>query len=269
MNAMLAISWEPELRGILIVIIAVTVLVGSIYLILGTNVGARLGFLITLSALAGWMFIMGAIWWSYGKGLLGTDPTWQPVGGRTVLQEPRALREANVLKITVPDADDPTDTALGVQSAFVDEDWLRLDAAAPQYQQAFAAASVFLEEDGALAAGEFTVVNVFDKGGERSPQFWGNNIDFLAFFHKPHYSVVEVAPLVVQRDEPGRAPARPVIDTTRPHQYVYMIRDMGSKRRPAAFITIGSLITFLALCSLLHRRDRRVTLNRALVAAKA
>lgn len=67
MSALLAVNWEPELRGILIVIISVSVLCGSVYLILGTNLGARLGFLVALTGLAGWMFIMGAIWWSYGQ----------------------------------------------------------------------------------------------------------------------------------------------------------------------------------------------------------
>src|SRR6185503_7663207 len=85
----------------------------------------------------------------------------------------------------------------------------------------------------------------------------------LAFFHKPHYAVVEVAPLVKQRDEPGRAPAKPEIDVSRPHQYVYMIRDLGAKRKPAGFITVGSLAVFLMLCYLLHSRDRRVVANRS------
>ena len=69
----------------------------------------------------------------------------------------------------------------------------------------------------------------------------------IAFFHDPHYALVETAPLVPQRTEPGRAPARPVIDTTRSHDYVYMIRDLGSKRKPAAIICISSLIIFLIL----------------------
>jgi hypothetical protein len=30
----------------------------------GTNMGARLGFLVAFTGLAGWMFLMGAIWWS-------------------------------------------------------------------------------------------------------------------------------------------------------------------------------------------------------------
>ena len=37
MSALLAVNWEWELRGTLIVIIAATVLCGSLYMILGTN----------------------------------------------------------------------------------------------------------------------------------------------------------------------------------------------------------------------------------------
>jgi hypothetical protein len=168
--------------------------------------------------------------------------------------------------ITIDDKADPVASAAEVDELFVAEDWKKLNPAAGSFQQAGAAATVLLEEAKAFEAGQFQVVNVFDKGGERSPQFWDGKIDFLAFFHKPHYVVVEVAPLIEQRVEPGRAPARPVIDTTRPHQYVYMVRDLGSLRKPAGLITVGSLIVFLMLCWLLHTRDRRVAANRAALA---
>ena len=79
MLSTLAISWEPELRGILIVIIASVTLCGSIYLVLGTNLGARLGFLVALSGLAGWMALMGGIWLVYGIGLKGPEPSWEAI----------------------------------------------------------------------------------------------------------------------------------------------------------------------------------------------
>jgi hypothetical protein len=110
---------------------------------------------------------------------------------------------------------------------------------------------------------------VFDRGGERYPQLADGKIDFLAFWHKPHYVVVEVAPLVIQRTEPGRAPPAARIDESRPHQYVYMIRNLGAKRQPAAFITVGSLLVFLITCWLLHRRDRFVRANRGQLALPA
>ncbi len=208
---------------------------------------------------------MGAIWWTYGKGLLGPDASWAPVSGRTVLTSD-TVSHAGALHDPVvvgPNAD-PTTTAAAVDDQFVKEGWKKLDPSVPSYQQAGAAGSTLVEEAGAFAAGDFQVVNVFDKGGQRSPQPLGKRFDFLAFFHTPHYAVVEVAPLVKQRDEPGRAPAKPEIDTTRPHEYVYMIRNLGAKRKPAGFITVGSLAVFLMLCYLLHTRDRRVMANRAL-----
>jgi hypothetical protein len=268
MNALLAIGWEPELRGVLTIIIAVVTLCGSVYMILGTNMGARLAFLVSLAALAGWMFIMGAIWWTYGKGLLGEAPSWAATGPTTVIQDAEELSKVGVLDapVLVDDEADPVGAATKVDEQFVDEDWKKLNPAAGSFQQAGAAATVLLEEAGAFEAGQFEVVNVFDKGGERSPQFFNGSVDFLAFFHKPHYVVVEVAPLVEQRVEPGRAPARPVIDNTRPREYVYMIRDLGSLRKPAGLITIGSLIVFLMTCYMLHTRDRRVAQNRAALA---
>jgi hypothetical protein len=247
----------------------VGVLVGSIYLILGTNLGARLGFLITIAALAGWMFLMGSIWWSYGKGLLGPEASWKPVPGQTIVRDAALLHELGVIGEQFDPSGVPPDDAVAVADLLQDHGWTKLDAALPGFQQAGASGSVLMEESKALAAGEFTVVNVFDKGGERYPSFWNDRIDFLAFFHEPHYALVEVAPLVPQRAEPGRAPARSVVDTSRSHEYVYMIRDRGAKRQPAAIIAITSLIIFLLLCWLLHRRDRYVRANRAAKALPA
>jgi hypothetical protein len=71
-----AISFDPNIRGVLVVMVAVIVLIGSIYLLVGTNTGARNGLLIVLACLTGWTFCMGGIWWVYGIGLRGKDPSW-------------------------------------------------------------------------------------------------------------------------------------------------------------------------------------------------
>ena len=86
-------------------------------------------------------------------------------------------------------------------------------------------------------------------------------LDFIAFFHKPHYVVVEVAPLVPTRTEPGRAPASAEIDETRQSQYVYMVRDLGARRQPAMVLMVGSTIILLTCAWLLHRRDALVERN--------
>lgn len=71
-----AIQFDPNIRGLLVVMVGVVVLIGSVYLLLATNTGIRLGFLIAMAGLFGWMFSMGLIWWMYGIGLKGKDPSW-------------------------------------------------------------------------------------------------------------------------------------------------------------------------------------------------
>ena len=242
----------------LIVIISVVTLCGSIYLILATNLGARLGFLVTVTGLVGWLALMGVIWMIYGIGLKGPEPSWEAIPGRTVLQSTDALYRAGVFesRVDVPDGASFAEQAELVAEHFSAEGWVPLEEADPGFGQASASAAELLEETDTFAAGEFRAVNVFDTGGERYPMI--GSFDLLAFRHRPHYAVVEVAPLVPTRTEPGRAPAPALIDETRQHQYVYMIRDLGARRQPAAVLTFGAGLIFLVLCWLLHRRDARV-----------
>lgn len=262
--SVLAVSWEPELRGLLTVIMGVVALCGSVYLILGTNLGARLGFLVSFAGLAGWMVLMGILWWIYGIGLVGPDPSWQPVQGRAVIQDTDSLVQADVLERRAPyDPDAPfAERAEVVRGELVDLGWRPIPESAADFGQASAAAGVFLEETGAFGPGEFQVTALFEIGGERSPKI-NESLDFLAFWRSAQYALAEVAPLEELRLEPGRAPVQAEIDETRQRQYVYMIRDLGARRQPAALLTIGSGIVFLALCWMLHRRDRIVAENRS------
>jgi hypothetical protein len=265
--SMLAISWEPEIRGVLTVIIAVVVLCGSIYLIMATNLGARLAFLVALAGLFGWLFLMGITWWIYGIGLKGPDPTWAEVPGKTVLQDTQALYTAGVLQ-TLPDV--PADATFPEEADLVAEQllvegWDILDTSAPEFGQVQAQASVFLEEEGAFAAGEFQILEVFDMGGDRYPKV-NESLDFFAFFHEPHYVLAEAAPIEQVRTEPGRAPVPPTIDDDAQRQYVYMVRDAGARRQPAMVLSIGGGAIFLALCYLLHRRERFMRRNLAMPA---
>ena len=78
-NLLAALSWDPGFRGILTVVVAVAILCGSVFLILATNNGVRLGFLLALTGFCGWMFVMGIIWSMYGIGYKGNAPTWKVV----------------------------------------------------------------------------------------------------------------------------------------------------------------------------------------------
>lgn len=76
-NLLAALTWSPGVRGVLVVAVGVAVLMGSVYLIMATNSGARLGFLLALTGLMGWMTMMGLVWSIYGIGRQGDPATWQ------------------------------------------------------------------------------------------------------------------------------------------------------------------------------------------------
>ncbi|NCZ91401.1 MAG: hypothetical protein EBY96_03040, partial [Actinobacteria bacterium] len=206
LSTLFAISWQPELRGIVVVLIAVVVLIGGTYLIVGTNLGARLGVLVVLAGFFGWMMTMGAIWWTYGIGLKGPEPSWKPAEPITIIRDAKALVGAEVLAVG-PEVDpSPVAMAKNVSEQLIGEGWQLLEESDPQRGQAVAASDAIIQvEAEEFAAGEYLSVAVYDRGGERYPKI-NDSLDFIAFFHKPRYALVEVAPVVPQRTEPGRAP---------------------------------------------------------------
>jgi hypothetical protein len=270
LSALLAVSWEPEIRGWIIVIISVVVLMGSTYLILGTNLGARLGFLVALTGLAGWMMSMAIIWAIYGIGLKGPEPTWHPSEPITIVRDGSLLNRTEIVEGSSDlKGLSSADAAKKISDQLVAEGWESLAESNPQRGQAVASADEIIQNEAKeFAAGEYVAVAVYDKGGERFPKL-GDSLDFLAFKHKPRYAIVEIAPLVPQRAEPGRAPARAQIDEAQPHRYIVMIRDLGAKRRPAFLIGFGSGLIFFLLCWLLHRREALLRKNLALKSSVA
>ena len=71
-----AIGFDPEIRGILVVAAGAIALMGSVWLLLATNSGVRLGTLIALAGFFGWMVIMGSFWWLRGIGYVGESVSW-------------------------------------------------------------------------------------------------------------------------------------------------------------------------------------------------
>ena len=75
------IDFNTGIRGILVVTVAIVILPGSVYLLLATNMGARLGLLVALAAVFGWCSILTMTWWitSPANGPRGRNATWKPV----------------------------------------------------------------------------------------------------------------------------------------------------------------------------------------------
>ena len=71
------LAWDPQIRGFLIFVAAFVMLPGTIYMLLATNVGARMGLMLAVAGISGWMFILGVTWAFYGQGIKGREPSWK------------------------------------------------------------------------------------------------------------------------------------------------------------------------------------------------
>ncbi len=167
---MLGLTWNPQVRGGLYVLISVIVLCGSGTLILGTNLGGRMGFLVSSAGLMGFMVLIGAVWWVYGIGPQGKAPTWVPrfevqgdlgqVGGEILDDFPRGWEE---LELTDPAVAD----ALPISDAELTEGFFESSA-------------------------DYLPVAALEKGGETYGPFGILNFRPLNLWHKPHYLIIQV-----------------------------------------------------------------------------
>src|SRR4029077_16699075 len=89
--------WNPTILGVLVVISAIGLFCGSVYLLLSTNLGARLGFLVAAASLTGFMVLLSTLWWTSGNSGIdpphGKAPPWKVV---EVVNDPQESKIAAV-----------------------------------------------------------------------------------------------------------------------------------------------------------------------------
>lgn len=253
-NAILAIQWDPDITGYMAVGIAVLVLCGSVYLLLATNVGARLGFLIAWTGFWAWMLLMGIVWWVFAIGYIGEEPSWEVL---LVTEDLTISTEEDVRALgDLAPTDDPPE---GWEVVPPDR---RGDADA-------SADAVLPDALGVANSLEYEKFRVLESGGEKSRPL-GIPSNFITDFlipsrSSPHFAVVQVQPF--EEAEPvdlnsDEVPER-VLDESRPVYNVVMIRDQGNKRFPPAMFTLVSAAAFGIGAWLLHRRDKTLDAIRA------
>jgi hypothetical protein len=295
------LGFDPFIRGWLVVITGVLVLMGSVYLILATNTGARTGLLIAITGLFAWMTIMGLIWWIYGIGLRGPTPVWDIVEVNRGDLTGARLEDARLLGEGLPEDlgtfFEETEVAVAEQGADVPEigGWQAMLLTNPARGEAQATVDAYLVGQGEFEAStDYVVLGAFEEGGKskrpasavcetRNPFLivtrggcWERAASKVhSIFVQPRHPTHHATILVQAADprtlisRPGQPPPLPQPDPTQPVIGVIMVRDLGSVRVPPAMITLGSLIIFLAFAKALHDRDLRQARNRALVPAGA
>jgi hypothetical protein len=278
-DVLAGIGWDPEIRGFLAVAVGVVVLLGSVYLLLATNLANRLGFLVALTGFFGWMAIMAFVWWIYGIGMTGDDPAWVVEEINTGDLQAALLEEARDLdtrQLPPPEVIDEATPEEFEEIADREEPnlggWELLPPADPTYGEAQATVEDALIEEypGFESSDDFVPLYAFETGGKPDPESDAlfdravNRItNTLRITHPPHYAIVQVQPAIFQEVEPGEPSPVPEPDPTADVVSVMMVRDIGDLRLPSALITIGSLLMFGLLSYILHTRDRRVAENRA------
>ena len=280
------VSWDPVLTGYLAVIIGIAVLCGSVYLLLATNLGVRLGFLVAWTGLWGWMLLMSIVWWVFGIGWIGSQPGWnvlqvtsspatvlvdevQQLEGIPVDQSPPGWIEIVVKEKSDEDAEEIVDPDIVQAQAFAADarsaadGHVVCDGADPR--RLLAVNSCLFS-----AADQYKTYRVLIRGGERyRPAGIPDNVItqyFLPSRGKPHYAVVQIQPYQ-QRveidpnlfgDDGKIVVPDPQIDENEPVYSVVLVRDHGSVRLRPALLTIFSALLFGLGCYHLHRRDQAI-----------
>ena len=280
------VSWDPVLTGYLAVIIGIAVLCGSVYLLLATNLGVRLGFLVAWTGLWGWMLLMSIVWWVFGIGWIGSQPGWNVL---QVTSDPATVLVDEVQRLQGIPVDQPPDGWIQIVADEKRDDGAE-DVVDPELVQAQAfAADARSAADGHVvcdaadprqllavnsclfsAADEYQTYRVLIRGGERyRPLGIPDNVItqyFLPSRGKPHYAVVQIQPFRPRveidpnlfGDDGELVIPDPQIDENEPVYSVVLVRDHGSVRLRPALLTIFSALLFGLGCYHLHRRDQAI-----------
>lgn len=277
------IAWDPQIRGILAVLTGVVVLMGSVYLLLATNLAARLGILLALAGVFAWLTIHGTVWWLYppGTGPAGRPPAWEVqeiVYGdlsSSMLDKAHGIDTSALPGHAEVDELTPEEVAeLSDENSEALAGWQLLSASDAARGEAQTAVDTVLGEGvvpGLEDATSRVFTYTFETGGkpERKSDSVFDRVanrvtNTLRLTHPPHYAIVEMKPAVAQGEpSPGEPAATPEADEQAQTISVVLERDIGQRRVPAALITLGSGTIFGLLCVMMHKRDQRVGEHRS------
>jgi hypothetical protein len=206
-----------------------------------TNVGSRLGIQLAVAGFFGWMTVLGAVWWVYGKGPVGESPTWK--ANTTVIGDVSAGR--------------------GPVLAGFPKGWKKLEVTSPEVADATPVAEGELVGPKApfKSSSDMILTGAAQKGGEK---YGPLGLDFrpLDLFHKARYLIVQAQRAVKPEVIAGQPPPKATADPAAPPVSVVLVRDLGSLRLRPALVCILSGIIFGIVCFFLHTRDKEVAARR-------
>ena len=248
--------WYPTILGVLVVVAAVVLFVGSIYLMLGTNMGARAGFLATFTGLMGLMVGLSALWVTTASPLntlRGAVPKWEI---QEVVSDLSKAKTEEVRNIKQDGVKVDTIEAANVKAA-VDEGLVtKTDTAVEK----------FTPEDNEFA--QYTLVTDYLTTG--TWEIGGSNPSWLdgQFRHSPKFAVVQFCGTADNTQPFGVAPDAPACaadgtENAKDNGFVVLEYNLGDVRFPPLVAFISSVILFVLGLIMFgwYEKDRRAELT--------
>jgi hypothetical protein len=264
------LTWDPQLRGTLIVLTGVLVLCGSTTLVLTTNVGAKVGILLAAAGLAGWLMLLNIIWLGYGIGYKGVIPGWQV---KEVITGDLVAHSTTHAVVGTPG---------NPSSAFPQGGWVKLKQGSGLLATATPAADNALipPAAGAKAVSAFPppfkttqdYLNIggYTKGGHNYlinlfgyKIYWRVRHHQIYFRHQPHYVIIQAEQALPSVTLAGAATTLPAADPSKPVISIVMLRDVGSLRLPPILLGTSAFLIFAVMCWLLHEREKDIARRKA------
>lgn len=212
-----SLTWDPGLRAIVLVAVAVAVLGGSVVLLLTTNVGHRLGVLMGVTGVLVILAMLGMTWTLLGVGAKGRAPTWRikeitsgnlykagidPLHSlplATNLPSAESLIRKYHLQKTFanqtrpPNLSDVADASPKAKAELEKKlgGWRLLGTSNKVASDASATASQYLTTDSTApkftSTQDFVVLGIFDKGGKPAPS------EDRSFVHRVAHKIEDTA----------------------------------------------------------------------------
>jgi hypothetical protein len=254
--------WNPTIIGVLTVLCAVGLFCGSTYLLLGTNLGGRLGFLVACAGLSGFLVLLTTLWLTTPGSATGNSDLDPPHGNISSWKVVEVISDPSQSKIeavrnlptqgTKGTPDLVTQVKPAIDAAIVTAQPI---AGQPTPNQPFAAPlNIASSTDYILGF-----------PGSRSYQYADKTQNF--FWHRHRYAAMEFC--MANKDASGtiiNGPNGPECDPLQPTHFAILSYNYGSVREPVVFYWLFSVVFFgLSLLGLYWwERDERARKRAAL-----
>jgi hypothetical protein len=238
--------WYPTILGVLVVMSAIGLFIGSIYLLLGTNLGARLGFLVTFTCLMGFMVILSTLWLTTASPLespKGRVSSWSVVENVPDITKAQTEAVRDIAsKQNRASQTDASNVLAAVDLALIKKQSTPTLPVTPNDNR-------FAKFDDVT---KFMVLETYTIGGS-NPQFWRGE-----FNHSPKYAVVEYCATATQAQTFGLPPLPPECASGADEQRGFVVAkfDYGTLRLPPFLVIVISSILFGLGLLALHWREK-------------